>query len=190
VARRRPARAQPAVTPAPARRAMTAMVYDFLATPIGRLLLSGDAAGLRCIAFEDARQAGCIGAGWRRDAGALRSAREQLAAWFAGELTVFDIALAPQGTPFQRAVWAQLQRLPYAGTISYGELAQRLGRPAARRAVGAANGANPCPSLCLAIASSAPMASSPASVAASRSSAGCCSTSAAMQRHPSPWRRS
>ena len=124
---------------------MTAMVYDFLATPIGRLLLAGDAAGLRCIAFEDARQAGCIGAGWRRDAGALRSAREQLAAWFAGELTVFDIALAPQGTPFQRAVWAQLQRLPYAGTISYGELAQRLGRPAARRAVGAANGANPLP---------------------------------------------
>jgi len=145
VARRRPARAQPAVTPAPARRAMTAMVYDFLATPIGRLLLAGDAAGLRCIAFEDARQAGCIGAGWRRDAGALRSAREQLAAWFAGELTVFDIALAPQGTPFQRAVWAELQRLPYAGTISYGELAQRLGRPAARRAVGAANGANPLP---------------------------------------------
>ncbi|HOV58665.1 MAG TPA: methylated-DNA--[protein]-cysteine S-methyltransferase [Rhodanobacteraceae bacterium] len=124
---------------------MTAMVYDFLATPIGRLLLAGDAAGLRCIAFEDARQAGCIGAGWRHDAGALRSAREQLAAWFAGELTVFDIALAPQGTPFQRAVWAQLQRLPYAGTISYGELAQRLGRPAARRAVGAANGANPLP---------------------------------------------
>lgn len=124
---------------------MTAMVYDFLATPIGRLLLACDAAGLRCIAFEDARQAGCIGAGWRRDAGALRSAREQLAAWFAGELTVFDIALAPQGTPFQRAVWAELQRLPYAGTISYGELAQRLGRPAARRAVGAANGANPLP---------------------------------------------
>ncbi|MFJ1748190.1 methylated-DNA--[protein]-cysteine S-methyltransferase [Streptomyces sp. NPDC088116] len=67
----------------------------------------------------------------------------QLAAYFDGELTEFDLPLRLNGTPFQRAVWAQLQRIPYGETRSYGELADALGKPAASRAVGLANGKNP-----------------------------------------------
>jgi methylated-DNA-[protein]-cysteine S-methyltransferase len=71
------------------------------------------------------------------------TAIEQLAGYFAGERTEFDLPLALAGTPFQRAVWAQLREIPYGETISYGELAERIGRPTASRAVGLANGRNP-----------------------------------------------
>jgi methylated-DNA-[protein]-cysteine S-methyltransferase len=67
----------------------------------------------------------------------------QLDEYFAGSRTSFDIALQLQGTPFQRAVWAQLRDIPYGETISYGELARRVGNPKASRAVGLANGRNP-----------------------------------------------
>jgi methylated-DNA-[protein]-cysteine S-methyltransferase len=73
----------------------------------------------------------------------LAAAREQLAAYFAGERVTFDLPLAPVGTPFQRAVWDRLLAIPPATTISYGELAARLGRPHAARAVGTANARNP-----------------------------------------------
>ncbi|GAA2618507.1 methylated-DNA--[protein]-cysteine S-methyltransferase [Actinomadura fulvescens] len=68
---------------------------------------------------------------------------EQLEAYFAGELTEFDLPLALRGTPFQRTVWQALQEIPYGETISYGQLAQRIGKPSASRAVGLANGKNP-----------------------------------------------
>ena len=68
---------------------------------------------------------------------------EQLAAYFAGDLTEFDVPLALNGTPFQRRVWAALQDIPYGETVSYGELAREIGSPAASRAVGLANGRNP-----------------------------------------------
>ncbi|MEV0036068.1 methylated-DNA--[protein]-cysteine S-methyltransferase [Streptomyces sp. NPDC050804] len=67
----------------------------------------------------------------------------QLDAYFAGELTDFDLPLRLDGTPFQRSVWEQLQRIPYGETRSYGELAENLGKPGASRAVGLANGKNP-----------------------------------------------
>jgi methylated-DNA-[protein]-cysteine S-methyltransferase len=67
----------------------------------------------------------------------------QLSAYFAGTLTEFDLPLAPEGTPFQRKVWEGLRAIPYGETVSYGELARRIGRPAASRAVGLANGRNP-----------------------------------------------
>ena len=73
-----------------------------------------------------------------------RAAR-QLRAYFAGERSDFDIPLSPEGTEFQRRVWHELERIPYGCTISYGELAKRVGNPKASRAVGAANGANPLP---------------------------------------------
>ena len=69
----------------------------------------------------------------------------QLRAYFAGELETFDLPLAPQGTPFQLGVWRRLCEIPYGQTISYGELARRLGNPNASRAVGLANGSNPIP---------------------------------------------
>ncbi|MGW1377020.1 methylated-DNA--[protein]-cysteine S-methyltransferase [Streptomyces sp. NPDC002446] len=67
----------------------------------------------------------------------------QLQAYFRGELTTFDVPLALRGTPFQRRVWAELCTIPYGETLSYGQLAKRLGTPSAARAVGLANGRNP-----------------------------------------------
>ncbi len=67
----------------------------------------------------------------------------QLRDYFAGQRTEFDMPLTLVGTPFQRRVWAALQEIPYGETVSYGELAQRIGRPTAARAVGLANGRNP-----------------------------------------------
>ncbi|HES58506.1 MAG TPA: methylated-DNA--[protein]-cysteine S-methyltransferase [Firmicutes bacterium] len=67
----------------------------------------------------------------------------QLEEYFSGERRRFDLELAPQGTPFQQAVWREVSRIPYGETTTYGELAGRLGSPGAVRAVGAANGANP-----------------------------------------------
>jgi methylated-DNA-[protein]-cysteine S-methyltransferase len=70
---------------------------------------------------------------------------KQLAEYFSGKRTVFALDLAPRGTPFQLAVWNALLEIPYGDTISYAELARRIGKPSAVRAVGAANGANPIP---------------------------------------------
>ncbi len=78
-----------------------------------------------------------------RDDGILPELQEQLGAYLAGELQAFDVALAPLGTPFQAEVWAALRRVPYGTTTTYGALAAAIGRPAAVRAVGAANGRNP-----------------------------------------------
>ena len=77
------------------------------------------------------------------DPALLAPVRAQLEAYFRGELRSFDLPLAPHGTPFQLEVWAELVRIPYGQTISYGELARRLGNPLLTRAVGTANGANP-----------------------------------------------
>ena len=68
---------------------------------------------------------------------------EQLEAYFAGRLQVFDLPLEPQGTPFQRRVWAALQTIPYGETRSYGEIARQIGCPGGARAVGMANNRNP-----------------------------------------------
>jgi methylated-DNA-[protein]-cysteine S-methyltransferase len=78
-----------------------------------------------------------------RDRAVLAEAAAQLEAYFAGRLTAFDLPLALAGTPFQQRVWTELQAVPYGTTVSYGELAERIGRPTAARAVGAANGRNP-----------------------------------------------
>lgn len=75
----------------------------------------------------------------------LRAAVEQLKAYFAGELTTFDLPLRPEGTPFQQRVWAALADIPYGETRTYAEIARAVGAPTAYRAVGAANGQNPLP---------------------------------------------
>lgn len=77
------------------------------------------------------------------DPGPFDETIEQLDAYFAGELREFDLPLHLAGTPFQRSVWAELQRIPYGETRTYGELAENLGKPGASRAVGLANGKNP-----------------------------------------------
>ncbi|MEP6995266.1 MAG: methylated-DNA--[protein]-cysteine S-methyltransferase [Acidobacteriota bacterium] len=121
--------------------------HCFLETPIGRLRLAGDRTSLREISFPNR-----VPAAQSRDEhpgvpleAPLREAARQLEAYFAGELDRFDLPLAPEGTAFQKEVWALLREIPYGETSSYGSLARRLGRPAASRAVGAANGRNPIP---------------------------------------------
>lgn len=80
---------------------------------------------------------------WRRDEGPFAAVCEQLTEYFAGRLREFEVRLAPEGTEFQKKVWQELGQIPFGTTISYGELARRIGQPAASRAVGAANGQNP-----------------------------------------------
>jgi methylated-DNA-[protein]-cysteine S-methyltransferase len=112
-------------------------------SPTGRLLLAADDAGLRHVAFADGREPAAPRSQWREDATPLREAIRQLRAFFAGELRDFDLPLAPEGPAFHSRVWRELCNIPYGETISYGELARRIGSPNASRAVGRANGANP-----------------------------------------------
>ena len=117
--------------------------YATMQSPIGELLLLSDGEGLTGVHMEIQRYPVTRDASWRNDARALKEARAQLDAYFAGELTEFDLPLAAQGTPFQQRVWDELCRIPFAETWSYGELARKLGDPNASRAVGLANGRNP-----------------------------------------------
>lgn len=117
--------------------------YDEIDSPVGRLRLVADAGGLCGMYFEKESHPTPIEADWVRASKPLARAHRQLDEYFAGKRQAFDLALNPHGTPFQLAVWMQLRRIPYATTISYGELARRIGNPSASRAVGAANGRNP-----------------------------------------------
>jgi methylated-DNA-[protein]-cysteine S-methyltransferase len=112
-------------------------------TPIGPLLLIGAAGALHAVGLPAGRDAVEPEPDWIETATPFRQAVRQLDAYFAGKLRQFDLPLAPQGTPFQQRVWRALIDIPYGETVSYGELARRIGRPAAVRAVGAANGQNP-----------------------------------------------
>jgi len=112
-----------------------------LRTPIGRLVLESDGDVLVGIWLPSA---GHHAHGDGHDAPpVLKEAATQLDEYFAGERTTFDVAIELDGTEFQRAVWRELSKIPYGETISYGELARRVGRPKGPRAVGQANGKNP-----------------------------------------------
>lgn len=121
------------------------MWFDTFKTPIGRLVVAADEGGLRRVLFETNRYDPADRGTWKHDAAALREAREQLLAYFAGERRVFDLPLHPEGTPFQLKVWNALTEIPFGATRSYGDVARRIGDPKAVRAVGAANGRNPLP---------------------------------------------
>ncbi len=120
--------------------------YTVVDSRIGALLLVGDGQALTGIEFDlgDGHQAR-VGADWVADRAPLADALEQLQAYLAGELTVFDLPVALAGSDFQQSVWELLADIPYGHTTSYGRLATRLGRPSASRAVGLANGRNPLP---------------------------------------------
>ena len=119
------------------------MHYRTLTSPIGSLLLAGDREGLRFLLFANGRKEVRPRAEWMPDGGELDEPARQLDEYFRGHRREFRIAVAPEGTDFQRSVWAELQRIPFGETISYGELAARIGNPKAVRAVGLANGSNP-----------------------------------------------
>ncbi len=119
------------------------MEYAWIESPVGRLLIAADATGLRRILFERGRSVVGPEPGWRENPAALSEPIRQMNAYFLGSLREFSLPLAPEGTPFQRRVWRELLMVPYGSTVSYGELARRIGDPKASRAVGLANGANP-----------------------------------------------
>ncbi len=124
---------------------MVDVVYTYLQSPIGPLLLAGDGTRLSKVGFPAGKGQVAPHDGWRHDDEQFAEARSQLSAYFVGELRDFDLELMPAGSPFQLAVWQALTTIPYGANMSYGELAGRIGRPSASRAVGAANGANPIP---------------------------------------------
>lgn len=122
------------------------ITYTHIPSPVGPLLLATSDAGLRLIEFPSPKYPEPIGPDWQPgNHPILHDTHQQLDAYFAGTLRTFSLPLAPGGTPFQAEVWHRLATIPYGHTVSYGELAQQLGRPRAVRAVGAANGRNPLP---------------------------------------------
>jgi len=112
-------------------------------SPIGPLTLIARDGCLTHLVMEDQAHATAAPPGSRRDDAWFADVRTQLDEYFAGTRTGFDVPMRLEGTAFQRAVWAQLCAIPYGSTISYGELARRVGNPKASRAVGLANGRNP-----------------------------------------------
>lgn len=121
------------------------MKYSYLKSPIGDLLLAGDETGLSLISFPQGSMRTEPGADWIHDDGPFEEAKRQLIDYFEGKRKRFDLPLNPNGTEFQLTVLAELKKIPYGATSSYGEIARRIGRPTAARAVGAANGRNPLP---------------------------------------------
>lgn len=119
--------------------------YTRIESPIEPLLLASDGESLTSLFMVTQRHGPFFSETWIRDDNAkpFAEARRQMEAYFAGELTEFDLPLNMIGTEFQKTVWRELLNIPFGVTISYGELAERVGNPSASRAVGAANGRNP-----------------------------------------------
>src|SRR5262249_12919994 len=117
--------------------------YTTLDSPVGALFITSNGEAITELFMEKHKGGPKPIGDWRRDDSLFREAADQLWAYFAGELTEFDLPLATGGAPFQQRVWAELRNIPYGSTISYGELARLIGNPEASRAGGAAHGTNP-----------------------------------------------
>jgi methylated-DNA-[protein]-cysteine S-methyltransferase len=117
--------------------------HTVIDSPYGALTLVADDGVLCGLYMTGQRHRPAQETFGERDDTHFGAAKEQLAAYFAGDLTEFTLELRLAGSPFQRKVWQQLTRIPYGETRSYGELAEALGSPGASRAVGLANGRNP-----------------------------------------------
>ncbi|MDN5925180.1 MAG: methylated-DNA--[protein]-cysteine S-methyltransferase [Xanthomonadales bacterium] len=119
------------------------MFYDYFESPLGRLLLVADDEGLTQLDLPHAKKPTEVAADWTQSPTHLANVRQQLSEYFAGSRQHFDLTLHARGTAFQLAVWQALRGIDYAHTNSYADIAKRIERPRAVRAVGAANGANP-----------------------------------------------
>jgi methylated-DNA-[protein]-cysteine S-methyltransferase len=117
--------------------------FTDMPSPVGLLTLTGDGGCLTGVYMQEHRHRPLLDPDAVRDDSALAEPRRQLEQYFSHERTTFDLPLRAEGTEFQCTVWDALAEIPYGETISYGELARRIGRPAAVRAVGLANGRNP-----------------------------------------------
>jgi methylated-DNA-[protein]-cysteine S-methyltransferase len=124
---------------------MNEVSYTRIDSPVGKLLLAADAQGLRQVNFESSKRAAPVRPEWKESKTPFAEVIRQLRAYFSGELKQFDLPLAPEGTEFQLRVWNSLRTIPYGETVSYAQLAQKIGNPQAVRAVGLANGCNPIP---------------------------------------------
>ncbi len=122
---------------------MTTRVYTTVDSPIGLLTLVAANGALAGVYMVEQRHRPAERTFGEPDAGPFGGVREQLAEYFAGARTTFDLPMALAGTQFQRRVWRELCEIPYGEKVTYGELAQRMGQPTASRAVGLANGKNP-----------------------------------------------
>ena len=121
------------------------MYYCYLTTPIGDLLLAGEDETLSLVAFPEGSMRRDPEPDWIYNEKQFANARQQLTEYFDGERKEFDLPLSLAGTEFQLRVLDELRRIPYGETTSYGDIAARIGKPKAMRAVGAANGRNPIP---------------------------------------------
>ena len=119
--------------------------YDTYRSPQGGMLLLANEEGLAGVFFDRQKHHPEKKADWKKntDHKLLRQAKRELVEYFAGKRTRFEVALAPDGTPFQRSVWKAISTVGFGETISYGELARRAGHPGSARAAGAATGRNP-----------------------------------------------
>lgn len=122
---------------------MTVTCFRTVASPVGPLTLAGHDDVLTHLRMEDQAHPPVGREGWVLDEHAFPKVVDQLEAYFAGELTEFDVPFRLEGTAFQRRVWSALLEIPYGETWSYGRVAKHIGQPTAPRAVGMANGRNP-----------------------------------------------
>ena len=121
------------------------MLYRYIESPIGQLLLAGNDAGLKIIGFPKGKGQVTPEPGWQPATDCFSDTESQLTEYFEGNRQVFELKLAPTGTDFQLEVLQALQTIPLGETRSYRDIACQIGRPEAVRAVGAANGRNPLP---------------------------------------------
>jgi methylated-DNA-[protein]-cysteine S-methyltransferase len=117
--------------------------YTTIDSPIGELLLLGDGHALRGLYMQGGRKPIAVAPAWERAQAPFAALTAQLEEYFDGRRETFDVSLRMRGTAFERRVWSALREIPYGETISYGELASRIGQPTGARAVGLANGRNP-----------------------------------------------
>ena len=113
------------------------MALSYWQSPCGLMAISADEEGITSIRFVSESTAEAS------PSDLTQACCEQLEAYFDGHLTTFSVPLNPSGTAFQQQVWGQLQAIPYGQTVSYGAIANGIGKPTASRAVGMANGKNP-----------------------------------------------
>src|SRR5882724_5817271 len=124
---------------------MNEVYYTRFESPVGGLFLAGDAKALRRASFENGKRSVPPETCWKLNRAPFAEVIRQLQAYFRGELKEFDVPLAMEGTEFQLRVWNALRAIRYGETISYAQLAERIGTPQAVRAVGLAKARNPIP---------------------------------------------
>ena len=124
---------------------MNQVFYTHYDSPLGNMLLAADERGLRLISFASGKRPERPQSDWQQNRAPFVETIRQLRSYFEGELENFDLPLSLEGTEFQLRVWRSLCDIPYGRTISYGQLACRVGNPKGARAVGLANGSNPIP---------------------------------------------